>query len=274
VYETAGGTWPVAARAMNSPARTNTTSPATATHIGRAAGGRADRPAAAGSAVEWPHLKQTIALDEISVPQCLQFTSGDPACQLYTARMIPVRDVIPSRTYPGATVALLAAQAASLVAADARRWWFPWCVNVIVLWIFGSTVEDRMGHGRFVVFYLLCGAASAAVAAAAGAAILATVAAGGAVAGVAAAYFLMFPRSRVLTLVPVVGGVDVVDVPAWCVCGVWAMVHGAAAGAVVALEAGTGGLAMIAGLLAGAVTGGLGWLVFRRPERMRVDWWD
>jgi hypothetical protein len=31
---------------------------------------------------------------------------------------------------------------------------------------------------------------------------------------------------------------------------------------------------MIVGLLAGAVTGGLGWLVFRRPERMRVDWWD
>ena len=188
--------------------------------------------------------------------------------------MIPVRDVIPSRTYPGATVALLAAHAASLGSADVGRWWFPWCVNMVVLWIFGSTVEDRLGHGRFAVFYLLCGAAAAAAAAAAGAATLAPVAAGGAVAGLSAAYFLMFPRSRVLMLVPVVVGIDVVDVPAWCVCGVWAMVHGAAAGTVVALEAGTGGLALIVGLFAGALTGGLGWLVFRRPERMSVDWWD
>jgi hypothetical protein len=274
VYETAGGTWPVAARAMNSPATTSTTRPATATHIGRAAAGRAGGPAAAGSAVEWPHLKQTIALAEISVPQCLQFTSGDPPRQLYTARMIPVRDVIPSRTFPGATLALLGAHAASLASTDARRWWFPWCVNMIVLWIFGSTVEDRVGHGRFVVFYLLCGAASAAAAAAAGAATLAPIAASGAVAGVSAAYFLMFPRSRVLTLVPVVGGVDVVDVPAWCVCGVWAIVHGAAAGTVVALEAGTGGLAMIVGLFVGVLAGGFGFLLFRRPERMCVEWWD
>jgi len=185
--------------------------------------------------------------------------------------MIPVREVIPSRTYPGATVALLAAHAASLGSADVRRWWLPWCVNMIVLWIFGSTVEDRMGHRRFAVFYLLCGAAAAA---AAGTAPLAPVAAGGAVAGVSAAYFLMFPRSRVLMLVPVVVGIDVVDVPAWCVCGVWAMVQGAAAGTVVASEAGTGGLALIVGLFVGALTGGLGSRLFRRPERMRVDWWD
>ena len=170
-------------------------------------------------------------------------------------------------------MALLAAHAASLVSADAGRWWFPWCVNMIALWIFGSTVEDRMGHGRFAVFYLLCGAAAAA-SAAAGADTLAPAAAGGAVAGLSAAYFLMFPRSRVLMLVPVVVGIDVVDVPAWCICGVWALVQGAAAGTVVAPEAGTDGLATIVGLFAGAVTGGLGWLVFRRRERMRVDWWD
>jgi hypothetical protein len=74
--------------------------------------------------------------------------------------------------------------------------------------------------------------------------------------------------------VPVVVGVDVVDVPAWLICGVWAIVHGAAAGTVVALEAGTGGLAMIVGLFVGALAGGLAFLLFRRPERMRVDWWD
>jgi membrane associated rhomboid family serine protease len=188
--------------------------------------------------------------------------------------MIPVRDVIPSRTYPGATVALLVAHAASLASADVRRWWFPWCVNMIVLWLFGSTVEDRIGHGRFVTFYLFCAAVAAAASAAVAAILLAPVAAGGAVAGVSAAYFLMFPRSRVLTLVPVVAGVDVVDVPAWSVCGVWALVQGAAAGTVAAGEAGADALAMMVGLAAGALAGGLGWLVFRRPQRMRVDWWD
>ena len=188
--------------------------------------------------------------------------------------MIPVRDVIPSRTYPGATVALLVAHAASLAAPDVRQFWFPWCVNMIVLWIFGSTVEDRIGHGRFVALYMLCGAVAAAASAAAGAISLAPFAAGGAVAGVSTAYFLMFPRSRVLTLVPIVVGVDVVDVPAWSVCGVWAVVQVAAAGTVVAGGSEGGGLAMIVGLFVGVLTGGLCWLLFRRPERMRVDWWE
>jgi membrane associated rhomboid family serine protease len=188
--------------------------------------------------------------------------------------MIPVRDVIPSRTYPGATVAWLVAHAASLAAADVRQFWFPWCVNMIVLWIFGSTVEDRIGHGRFVALYMMCGAVAAAASAAAGAISLAPFAAGGAVAGVSAAYFLMFPRSRVLTLVPIVVGVDVVDVPAWSLCGVWAIVQVATAGTVVARDAATGAVVMMAGLAAGVLAGGLGWLLFRRPERMRVDWWD
>jgi membrane associated rhomboid family serine protease len=188
--------------------------------------------------------------------------------------MIPVRDVIPSRTFPGATVALLAAHAAGLVSADVRRWWLPWCVDMVALWIFGSTVEDRMGHGRFVVFYLLCGGAAAAASAAAGAPALTLIAAGGAVAGVSAAYLLLFPRSRVLTIVPAVGGIDVVEVPAWCVSGAWAAVYAAAAGAAVAPDAGTGALALAVGLLAGVLAGGLGFLLFRRPERMRVDWWD
>ena len=188
--------------------------------------------------------------------------------------MIPVRDVIPSRTYPGATVGWLVAHAASLAAPDVRQFWFPWCVNMIVLWIFGSTVEDRIGHGRFVALYMLCGAVAAAASAAAGAISLAPFAAGGAVAGVSAAYFLMFPKSRVLTLVPVVVGVDILDVPAWSVCGVWAIVQVAAAGTVVARDAGTGAVAMMASLAAGVLAGGLGWLLLRRPERMRVDWWD
>jgi len=188
--------------------------------------------------------------------------------------MIPVRDVIPSRTRPGVTVALLAAQAAGLLAPGVRQWWLPWCVNIVVLWLFGSTLEDRLGHGRFALFCLLCATTAAAASVVAGSAAVVPVAAGGAVAGVSAAYLLMFPRSRILALVPVAVGLDVMDVPAWFVLGVWVIVQGAAAGTVGARDAAASGVAMIIGMFTGAVTGGLACLLLRRPERMGVDWWD
>ena len=75
--------------------------------------------------------------------------------------------------------------------------------NMWYLWIFGDNVEDRVGHGRFIVFYLLCG-----FAAALGQILidpdstLPMIGASGAIAGVMGAYFVLYPRSRVLTLIP------------------------------------------------------------------------
>lgn len=188
--------------------------------------------------------------------------------------MIPVRDVIPARTRPGVTMALLVAQVAALAWPDVRQWWLPWCAHMLVLWLFGSTVEDRLGHGRFSLFCGLCAASAGAGTAAAGAAPSVPVAACGTVAGVSAAYFLMFPRSRVLVLVPVLVGIDVVDMPAWVVLGLWAVVQAAAASMPFPLNSEMDVLPAIAGAVAGAMSGGLAWLMLRRPERMRVDWWD
>ena len=71
VYDTEAGNWPEAALAMNSPPATSTRSAVMASHIGcpparRPGAGRAE----GGADVDWPHRKQTMALSEISVPQC------------------------------------------------------------------------------------------------------------------------------------------------------------------------------------------------------------
>jgi len=75
--------------------------------------------------------------------------------------------------------------------------------NMLYLWIFGDNVEDAMGSVRFLGFYLLCGVAAALAQITAGpSSSIPMVGASGAIAGVLAAYFMLYPRSRVLTLIP------------------------------------------------------------------------
>jgi membrane associated rhomboid family serine protease len=75
--------------------------------------------------------------------------------------------------------------------------------NMLFLWIFGNNIEDAMGHGRFLVFYLLCGVAAvfAQVLPNPGS-IIPMVGASGAISGVLGAYMLLFPRARVLLGLP------------------------------------------------------------------------
>src|SRR5213592_175879 len=76
--------------------------------------------------------------------------------------------------------------------------------NMWVLWIFGDNIEDYLGHFSYLVFYLLCGVAASVthilLNADSG---VPSVGASGAIAGVMGAYFLLYPRARVLTVVPV-----------------------------------------------------------------------
>jgi len=94
--------------------------------------------------------------------------------------------------------------------------------NMLYLWIFGDNVEDAMGPVRFLVFYLLCGivAALAQIAIGLGSTVP-MVGASGAIAGVLAAYFMLFPRSRVLTLIPLFFFLRMVTVPAVFLLGFW-----------------------------------------------------
>ena len=100
--------------------------------------------------------------------------------------------------------------------------WLHLIGNMWYLWIFGDNVEDRMGHAKFLLFYLLCGlGASVTHIALQPASPLPMVGASGALAGVLGAYALAFPRARVSTLVTLGFFITVLQLPALIVLGFW-----------------------------------------------------
>jgi membrane associated rhomboid family serine protease len=93
--------------------------------------------------------------------------------------------------------------------------------NMWSLWLFGDNVEDRMGRGGFLIFYLLCGLAAALTHYAVNpGSQVPVVGASGAVAGTMGAYFLLFRRARVLTFIP---PFFLFNLPAWIYLGFWAL---------------------------------------------------
>jgi len=100
--------------------------------------------------------------------------------------------------------------------------WMHLIGNMLYLWIFGNNVEDAMGHGRFVVFYVLCGVAAAlAQAIPDPQSAVPMIGASGAISGVLGAYLLLFPRARVLVLVPLGFFSRAIYLPALVVLGFW-----------------------------------------------------
>jgi membrane associated rhomboid family serine protease len=94
--------------------------------------------------------------------------------------------------------------------------------NMLYLWIFADNVEDSMGHGRFVVFYLLCGIAAAmAQALPDPASQVPMIGASGAISGVLGAYVLLYPRARVFVLIPLGFFMQTMRLSAGWVLGLW-----------------------------------------------------
>jgi membrane associated rhomboid family serine protease len=94
--------------------------------------------------------------------------------------------------------------------------------NMLYLWIFGDNIEDRLGHFRYLVFYLACGfAATFAHALVNPNSRLPSIGASGAIAGVLGAYILLFPRTRVTTLIPIFVFITIREIPAIIVLGLW-----------------------------------------------------
>jgi membrane associated rhomboid family serine protease len=94
--------------------------------------------------------------------------------------------------------------------------------NMLYLWIFGDNIEDRMGHARYLVFYLLCGYAAALTHAFFNAtSSLPAIGASGAVAGILGAYMILFPRAHVMTLIPFGFFIAMRELPALLVLGLW-----------------------------------------------------
>jgi rhomboid family protein len=125
--------------------------------------------------------------------------------------------------------------------------------NMLYLWIFGDNVEDRFGHAKFALFYLLCGIAAtvAQVVFSAGSTVP-NLGASGAIAGVLAAYIILFPRGQVKVLM----GRGVVPMPALVVIGLWIVLQFINGVGSITQSAETGGVAYMAhigGFVAGLV---------------------
>ena len=174
--------------------------------------------------------------------------------------MIPLRDENPRRTFPIINYLLIGAnilgflwelslgpeldRAIFSVSFIPARFWVPghWSFdlltivtsmflhgslmhigsNMLYLWIFGDNVEDRLGHFRYLLFYLLCGfCATFAHAYFSSASRLPAIGASGAIAGVLGAYLILFPRAQVTTLIPIFFFITVRQLPAILILGLW-----------------------------------------------------
>ena len=216
--------------------------------------------------------------------------------------MFPLSDVIPSRTRPVVTVSLIALNTlmflyqvwlddvalqrlvfdlgvipAYLTYRDIVTSMFlhgdflHFIGNMVFLWIFGDNVEDRVGHGGFVLFYFGTGGLAALTQVFANPlSVVPMIGASGAIAGVMGAYFVLYPHSRILTAVFFFLFLDIVEIPAIFFLAVWFLlqvVHGSLASGVegggVAFWAHAGGFA--AGLSIG--------LYLRARDRARRAYW-
>jgi membrane associated rhomboid family serine protease len=234
--------------------------------------------------------------------------------------MLPLKDDIPTRTFPAVTVGLIAANILAflyqlsleatddpggiraaqafvfefglipcrLTGACAAPVDFPSPVvtiltsmflhgglfhiagNMLYLWIFGNNVEDTLGHGRFLAFYLLSGAAAALAQTAVGpTSRVPMIGASGAVSGVLGAYLLLFPYASVLTLITFGFFIRIVRVPAMIVLGFWIVVQ-LLNGLITFGASDRGGVAWFAHI--GGFFAGLGLLYLLRPRRPSRSW--
>lgn len=139
--------------------------------------------------------------------------------------------------------------------------------NMLFLWIFGDNVEDRFGHVKFLIFYLLAGLAATFsqywVSPESG---IPNVGASGAIAGVLGAYILLFPQSRVNVLL----GRQIVAMPAFAVLGMWIVLQlVSGVGTIAATDESAGGIAYMAHI-GGFVSGLLMTFLFRGRESSGV----
>jgi rhomboid family protein len=214
--------------------------------------------------------------------------------------VIPLKDVIPSRTVPIVTVTIIVLNSLAFLFENSlpkpvlesfirvygvvptdftmltavtsmflHGGWLHFLGNMLYLWIFGDNVEDQLGHARFVLFYLICGVAAVLAHVFMNpASTVPTIGASGAIAGVMGAYFVLYPHSRILALLPLFVFWEVVEVPAIFFLGLWfVMQFFSGVGSIAIGARATGGgiafWAHVAGFLAGMATV----FVLRKPSR-------
>ncbi len=151
--------------------------------------------------------------------------------------------------------------------------------NMLYLWIFGNNIEDRMGAVRFVAFYLAAGlVAIAAQTLADTSSGVPLLGASGAIAGVLGAYLILYPRARVLTVIPIFFFIELAALPAVFVIGFWfltQLIQGVASIAPMATEGGVAWFAHLGGFAAGLL-GALPFVIAdgikRGKKRFNATW--
>ncbi len=218
--------------------------------------------------------------------------------------MFPVSDVIPTRTVPFVTIGLIVVNVlvffyqlllpdpllqqfvATYAVVPAWFWWpslftsqflhsgwmhILW--NMIYLWIFGDNVEDRLGHGGFLVFYLGAGAMAAILQILfnpfSGVPMLG---ASGAIAAVMGAYFVLYPQSRVLTAIFLVIFFDLVEIPAIFFLGIWFLLQLVSGIGSLGISNAAGGGTAFWAHIGGFVVGVLVGAVLRRRDRRWAEY--
>jgi membrane associated rhomboid family serine protease len=139
--------------------------------------------------------------------------------------------------------------------------------NMLFLWIFGNNVEDTLGRGRFILFYLLCGTAAAlAQALSDPGSEIPMVGASGAIAGVLAGYLVLHPRANVRVLFWFFIFVRLINVPAMVLIGGWFLMQ--VLGGLATPASPTGGIAFWAHV--GGFAAGIGLIMLMRPRGTRL----
>jgi len=136
----------------------------------------------------------------------------------YTYGLIPAE--VSNTFYTGAAVTPLLVS--FITATFVHGGWFHVLGNMLFLWVFGDNVEDRLGHAKYLLFYLLAGMAGGAAHIMTNpASTVPVIGASGAVAGVLGAYIIAFPRSRILALVPLFVIFFLAEIPAIVFIAIW-----------------------------------------------------
>lgn len=228
--------------------------------------------------------------------------------------MIPLRDTIPSRTFPIVTILLIVINGIVflfelslgehlnsfvnffgiipakyfyylskdlniilaffpfLTSQFLHGGWFHLIGNVWFLWIFGDNVEDHIGHFKFLLFYLACGVlAGLAHVCTNPASEIPTVGASGAIAGIMGAYTILYPRARVLTLVPIFFFIQFIELPAYLFLGIWFLIQSFSGITSLAGDQGCCGVAWWAHI-GGFVVGTLS-VIFLFPRKKKKRYW-
>jgi membrane associated rhomboid family serine protease len=150
--------------------------------------------------------------------------------------------------------------------------WFHLIGNMLFLYIFGDNVEDRMGHFKYIIFYLISGLAAAFTQIIINIySTIPMVGASGAISGVLGAYILFFPHSRILTLVPIFFFIQIVEIPAVIFLLIWFIIQFFSGVASLAATQNTGGVAFWAHI-GGFVVGLILSRFFQKKEYYRTGW--